>query len=40
VEAGKALDQGQDKFGGHRIKALKALNNALDELEKAAKEGK
>jgi hypothetical protein len=40
IEAGKALDEGLDKFGGHRVKALKLLNEALDELEKAVKEAK
>jgi hypothetical protein len=40
IEAGKALDQGLDRFGGHRVKALKDLNEALDELEKAVKQAK
>lgn len=37
IEAGRALGQGDDKFGGHRVNAQKALNQALDELEAAAK---
>jgi hypothetical protein len=40
IDAGKALDKGVDRFGGHRVKALKALNSALDELETAVKSGK
>jgi hypothetical protein len=40
IEAGKALDKGLDKFGGHRVKALKALNVALDELETAVKKAR
>lgn len=39
LEGGKALDNGFDKFGGHRLKAIRQLNEALDELEKAVKEG-
>jgi hypothetical protein len=35
IDAGKALDNGFDKFGGHRVKAIKRLNEALDDLEKA-----
>jgi hypothetical protein len=37
IEAGRVLDEGLDRFGGHRTRALKALNEALDELEKAVK---
>jgi hypothetical protein len=40
IDAGKALDKGLDKFGGHRVGALKALNRALEELEKAVKDAK
>jgi hypothetical protein len=40
VEAGKALDMRQDKFGGHRVDALKALNAALDQLERAVKKAR
>lgn len=35
IEAGNALDRGFDKFGGHRVKALKAIHAALDELDAA-----
>jgi hypothetical protein len=37
IDAGKALDVGFDRFGGHRVDALRALNRALDQLEKAVK---
>jgi hypothetical protein len=40
IEAGRTLDEGLDKFGGHRVKALRALNRALEELEKAVKDAK
>jgi hypothetical protein len=40
IEAGKVLDKGVDKFGGHRVKALKELNAALDQLEKAVKKAR
>jgi hypothetical protein len=38
VAAGNALDKGLDKFGGHRVKAIKAIHRALDELDLAVKE--
>jgi hypothetical protein len=40
IDAGRTLDQGFDRFGGHRVNALKTLNRALDELETAVKEAK
>jgi hypothetical protein len=40
IEAGKVIDKGVDIFGGHRIKALKSLNAALDELETAVKKAR
>ncbi|MBY0228077.1 MAG: hypothetical protein K2W96_02235 [Gemmataceae bacterium] len=37
IEAGKALDEGTTRFGGHRANAIEKINAALKELDKAAR---
>ena len=36
-DGGRSLDVGNNNFGGHRIKALKLIHSALDELDEAVK---
>jgi hypothetical protein len=40
IEAGEVLDKGLDRFGGNRVRALKALNAALDQLETAVRKAR
>ncbi len=40
MDAGRRLDAGFDRFGGHRIDALKAIHRALDELDAAVREAR
>jgi len=37
LSARKVLDKGKEEFGGHRVKAIKLIDEALDEIKKAVK---
>jgi hypothetical protein len=37
LDAKKALEKGKEEFGGHRVKAIDKIDEALEEVKKAVK---
>jgi hypothetical protein len=37
LEAKKVLEKGMEAFGGHRVKAIKHVDDALDEIKEAVR---
>jgi hypothetical protein len=37
LDAKKVLEKGKEEFGGHRVKAIRLIDDALEEIKKAVK---